>query len=65
MGDKKYCQPQLSFQFIQEIEHLCLNRYIQSRNRLIRNDKTWLGRQHSGNTDSLPLSTRKFVRIPA
>ena len=47
---------------VQEIQDLCLNRYIKGRDRFVRNKDIRLERKRTGDTDPLPLSAREFVR---
>ena len=62
VSDEEVRQPQLSLQVFKHVYYLRLNRYVQSRNRLIADDKFRLYGQSSGDTDSLLLSAREFVR---
>ncbi|MNW59658.1 hypothetical protein D3C74_375880 [compost metagenome] len=56
MGDEHVGQTILLLQILHQIEHLCLNRYIQRGDRLIADDELWIQRQRAGNADPLPLA---------
>ena len=62
MGDEQICQLSCLLQFFQHVDNLRLNRYIQSRDRLITDDEFRIYRKRTGNTDTLSLSTRELVR---
>ena len=62
MGNKEVRQPQLLLEAHQQIDHLSLDRHIQSRNGFITDDKLRVHGQRPGNADSLTLSAGEFVR---
>ena len=64
MGDKQIGQLFGLLQIFQHVDNLCLNGHIQSRYRLITDDKSRIYCQRSGNADPLTLSTGKFVGKP-
>lgn len=47
---------------MQQVDDLCLNRHIQSGNRLVADDKLRLDGQRAGNADALTLAAGKLVR---
>ena len=49
---------------LEQVYNLGLDRYIQGRYRFIADQKLWFYYKSSGKYYSLPLSTRKLVRIP-
>ena len=53
MRNKEDRQSQFPLQLIQQIQHLRLNRYIQSRDRLVRDNQTRIRRQHTRNANTL------------
>ena len=61
--DEHIRQPELALQILQQIDHLRLHRYIECRHRFIANDQTGLDRQRPRDTDTLTLTTGKFMRI--
>jgi hypothetical protein len=63
MGDEKISETQLISQVHQEVQDLCLDRNIQSRDRFIRNDEIRIEGNCPGNADSLTLSTAELVGI--
>ena len=63
MGNHDNCHAKLVLQLHHQLQDLRLNRHIQSRRRLVRNQKLRLtGKRHS-NHDTLPHTSRKLVRI--
>ena len=62
MSNEQICQPSFFLKFFQKIYNLCLNRNIQRGNRFITYDKIRIYCQRTGNSHTLPLSTRKFMR---
>ena len=65
VGDKKIRNPFFFLVILQKIDHLRLYGHIQGGNRLIADDQLRLEHQGTGNADSLPLSTGKFMCITA
>ena len=47
----------------EQIEHLRANRNIESRHRLVTNNKFWFNRERSRDGNSLPLAAGEFVRV--
>jgi len=47
----------------QQVDHLRLDRYIQSRDRLVSDDEFWFERKGARNSQPLPLAPGKFVRV--
>ena len=62
MGNKDICQIVLLLQSVEQIQHLCLNGYVQRRNRLITDNYLRIHGQRSGHIDTLSLTTWKFMR---
>ena len=50
-------------QFTEQVEHLCLDRHIQRRDRFIGHDQSRVQAQGPCQSDALPLSAREFVGI--
>ena len=63
VSNEKISETQLFLQILHEIDDLSLNRYIQRGDRLITDDELRFDRECARNTDSLPLTTGKFVGI--
>ena len=63
MADKQICQIVFLLEIFQKIDNLCLNGDIQCGNRLIADDKVRIQGNRPCNTDPLPLSAGKFMRI--
>ena len=55
MGNKNIGNTALFFQIHQQIQYLCLDRNIQCRNCLIRNNQLRIKTERPCNTDALPL----------
>ncbi len=63
VADEQIGQSQPLFQILQQIDHLRLDRHIQGRYRLVRNDKPWMQRNRAGDRHALALSSRQRMRI--
>lgn len=63
MGDEDVGQVELLLQVFQQTDYLCLHGNIQSRYRLITNDKVRVEGQGAGYGHSLALTAGKFMRI--
>ncbi len=64
MADKQIGIAVLALEILENIDHLCLNRDIQSRDRLITHNKFRMCHQCTGDADTLSLSTGKLMWIP-
>jgi hypothetical protein len=62
MTDKQVCQRQLFLELHQKIDDLRLYCDVKGRYWFVTHDQFRLGRQCSGNPNSLSLATRKLVR---
>ena len=65
MRNKEIRQVHLLLQIPEEVDNLCLNRNIQSGNRLIADNKLRLDGKGSCDTDSLTLTAGKLMRETA
>jgi hypothetical protein len=65
MGYEKQSQFQALSQITQQSENLRLDRHIQRRNRLVRNDELRLQCNSAGDAYSLSLATGKLMRVSA
>src|SRR5262245_6641079 len=63
MRDEKIRQSESFLELREQVRDLCLNRHVQCRHRLIRNDQPGLERQRARNPDALPLPSAEFVRV--
>ncbi|MNP41710.1 hypothetical protein D3C76_1354260 [compost metagenome] len=63
MADEQIRQIQLLLYIPQEVQHLCLNRYIKCRDRLVGNNQLGLQGNSPGYSDTLALAAREFMRI--
>jgi hypothetical protein len=45
-----------------QIDHLCLDRDVERRNRLVGNNQLGPKRKRAGDADALPLTTGKLMR---
>ena len=63
VSDKDVGHIKFILKIFKKVDHLCLNRNIESRYWFVRNDQLWLERNCSCNADTLTLSARKLVRI--
>ena len=53
----------LALEILEQVDHLCLHGYVESRYRLVADDELRVHRESARDADALPLSTREFVRI--
>jgi hypothetical protein len=65
MADEHVGQPELRFQIHQQVEDLCLNRFIERGHRLVENDQARFERQRASDVDALALATAELVRVAA
>ena len=65
VGDEQQAQPLARLQVGQQIQDLRLDRHIQRRCRLVRDQQVRPVRQRHGDHHALPLPARKLVRIGA
>lgn len=63
MRDKEICQPLALSQVGQEIDDLCADGNVESRDTFIADDEARLYRQCARNADALPLPSGELVRI--
>ena len=61
MGDKQIGQVHIPLEPHQHIDDLCLNGYVQRRDRLVTDQKIRVKRQCTCDADSLPLTAGEFV----
>ena len=63
VGDEQVGQLQALLQVHQQVDHLCLDRHVERRHRLVGDDELRLERQRPGQADPLPLAAAELVRI--
>ena len=63
VGDEKIGQAKFRLQIGQQVDDLCLHRYVQRGNRLVAHDEFRVQHQRTRDADSLALATGKFVWI--
>ena len=63
MGNKDQGGAHIILDFIEKVQHGCLNRYIQGRNRFITDHHIGLTGQGPGNADALALSAGKLMGV--
>ena len=63
MRDEEIRDAQLILQILKHVQNLRLNRYVQSRYRLIADDEGRIHCQRTGNADSLSLSAGKLMCV--
>ena len=63
MGDDQHAHIHLLAQLFHQPEDLRFDRHIQSRCRLVSNQKLWLAQHGHGDHDSLPQSSGQLVGI--
>src|SRR5215211_3073630 len=62
VGDEKVCQIPISLELPHQVDNLGLDRDVQSRDRLVRDDEFWFHRQRPGHADPLSLAPGELVR---
>jgi hypothetical protein len=63
MGDEEIRVTVASLKFLDEVEDLCLDRDIESRRRLIKDNELRARDQCPRNSNALPLATTEFMRV--
>ena len=63
VGDKQICEIPLLLELHHQVQNLCLNGHVQSRDRLIADHKLRIDRKRSCNHDSLAATAVKLVRV--
>jgi len=61
VGDEQIGQTQLVLQVLQQVDDPGLDGDIQGRDRLVADDKLWIGGQSAGDADALPLPAGELV----
>src|SRR5258708_2442204 len=64
MRDEDVREVEIPLQLHQQIQHLRLDRHIQSGDRLISHYELWIDYEGTRDADALPLTTRELVGIP-
>ena len=64
MRDEHVGQILLLLEVQQQVDDLRLDRHVQCGDRLVADDESRLGRQRTGNADTLPLAAGELVREP-
>ena len=62
MGDEQACETYFRLQFLEQLQHLHLYRYIQCRSRLVSDKQARLKSQRSCQGGTLTLTARKLMR---
>jgi hypothetical protein len=57
-------QSQPVLQFLQQVDHLGLDRYVQRGDRLVGDDQVRFQRNRAGDANALPLAAGELVRVP-
>ena len=63
MADEQVGQPPPLLHVAHQIEHLALDRHVERRQRLVRDDQRRIGRQRAGDRDPLALAAGELMRI--
>src|SRR5687768_2307253 len=61
--DEEVGECEALLEILQKVEHLRLDRNVESRYRLIEHDEAWLYRKRTRDADALALPAGEFVRI--
>src|SRR5699024_6342099 len=65
MRDEQICNPKVVLKILEQVDYLCLDRHVQSRDRLVGDDDLRVCDESSRNPDPLSLTTGEGMRIPA
>ena len=63
VGDEQVGQVKVSLQVLEQVQHLCLDRYVERGNRLVADDQLGVQGQGAGDADALALPAAKGVRV--
>jgi hypothetical protein len=63
--DEEVGQRELVLQFVEQVDDLGLDRDVEGRYRLVRDDEVRVEREDARDADALPLAARELVRIAA
>jgi hypothetical protein len=63
VGDEQVREAELLLEVLEEIEHLRLDRDVESRDRLVGDQQTRRGGQRTRDADALALAARELVRV--
>ena len=61
MGDEQHRELKAGLQAFEELQNLLLNRYVEGRHRLVRNQDVRLQSKGTGNPDALTLSALEYM----
>ena len=61
--DEEVGELELLLQLLEEIDDLCLDRHVERRDRLVRDDEIRIQRECAGEADALPLAAGELVRV--
>ncbi len=64
VGDEQVGEPELALQVAQQVQHLCLDRHVERRDRLVADHELRLERERPRDADPLALPAGELVRIP-
>ena len=63
VGDEHIGQAVLLLEVLHQVQNLSLDGYVQSRHRLVTDDKLWVQREGAGNADALAAAAVQLVGI--
>lgn len=63
MSDYYVAKPESLSEFLEQVYHLCPDRYVEGGNWLVTNNELRLGGESAGNADALSLTTAELVGI--
>src|SRR5262245_31087487 len=65
VGDEEVREPEVLLKLLEQVDHLCLNRDVERRDRLVGDDEVGIDRERAGEPDPLALAARELVRVPS
>ena len=63
MANKDVGQTVVLLKLFKQVDYFCLNRNVQSRNRLVTDNNFWLKHNSASNTNTLALTARELMRV--
>ena len=63
MANEQIAEAKLVLEVVEQVQNLSLHAHVEGRNRLVANEELGLQGQGAGNTNSLPLASRKLMRV--
>ena len=63
MANEQVAEAKLVLEVVEQVQNLSLNAHVEGRNRLVADKELGFQGEGAGNANSLPLASRKLVRV--